>query len=92
MHTDTSPQKLSLRQIAEYNITVQSLLNENCAGMFDGFSLTVDVERGTSTLSGVVVDQADLHSKLIKIRDLGLPLLAVTCTRFGTMPKNKFPV
>ena len=74
--------KLLLRQSAIYEITVQSLLSENCAAMFSGLTLTVDVAQGRSTLSGCVIDQADLHGKLMQIRDLGLPLLSVTCTRF----------
>jgi hypothetical protein len=33
---------------------------------------------GTTTLSGSVADQAALHGLLIKVRDLGLELIAVT--------------
>ena len=32
---------------------------------------------GEAVLSGEVVDQAALHGVLIKVRDLGLPLVAV---------------
>jgi hypothetical protein len=40
---------------------------------------------GDTVLSGALVDQTALHGVLIKIRDLGLPLVAVrrlkrTCT------------
>lgn len=35
---------------------------------------------GTSVLSGPVADQAALHGVIARIRDLGMPLLAVDCT------------
>lgn len=34
---------------------------------------------GTSVISGPVADQAALHGVIARIRDLGLPLLAVDC-------------
>jgi len=34
---------------------------------------------GDTLLTGEVVDQAALHGLLKKVRDLGLPLLAVNC-------------
>jgi hypothetical protein len=40
-------------------------------------TLTLDVERGETILSGPVVDQAALHGLLNKVRDLGLILLSV---------------
>ena len=33
---------------------------------------------GTTTLTGPIADQAALHGLLARIRDLGIPLLAVT--------------
>jgi hypothetical protein len=43
---------------------------------FDGLTIT-NVEQGEALLSGPLPDQAALHVVLTKIRDLGLPLLAV---------------
>ena len=39
---------------------------------------------GTTVLSGPLADQAALHGLLARIRDLGLPLIAVT--RLGADP------
>ncbi len=36
------------------------------------------MDNGETILSGPVVDQTALHGVLIKIRDLGLPLLGLT--------------
>lgn len=33
---------------------------------------------GTTTLTGVIADQAQLHGVLTRIRDLGVPLISVT--------------
>lgn len=61
---------------AVYRITVRGVLGPDWADWFDG--LTVRAEPGgETTLSGAVVDQAALHGLLVKVRDLGLPLLAV---------------
>jgi hypothetical protein len=60
-----------------YRLTVQGHLDRAWADWFDGLTITL-AERGETILTGPVVDQAALHGLLIKIRDLGLPLLAVT--------------
>jgi hypothetical protein len=41
-------------------------------------SITSALE-GETILSGPIVDQTALHGVLIKIRDLGLPLLRLSC-------------
>ena len=43
---------------------------------FDGLSLTQESD-GTTVIRGPVIDQAALHGLLNKVRDLGLPLIAV---------------
>jgi hypothetical protein len=40
-------------------------------------SLTKESD-GTTVIRGPVIDQAALHGLLSKVRDLGLPLIAVT--------------
>jgi hypothetical protein len=60
-----------------YAIRLQGHLDQRWAGSFDGFSFTHESD-GTTTLQGLVIDQAALHGFLRKVRDLGLPLIAVT--------------
>ncbi|MBV9577948.1 MAG: hypothetical protein JO057_05085 [Chloroflexi bacterium] len=59
-----------------YEIRLKGHLNARWADWFDGLTLTQDSD-GTTLLSGPVVDQAALHGLLAKVRDLGLPLVAV---------------
>jgi hypothetical protein len=59
-----------------YEIRIQGHLDDRWSAWFD--SLTVAVtEGGETTLSGLIRDQAALHGVLAKVRDLGLPLIAV---------------
>lgn len=60
----------------EYHIKVKGNLDLTWEDYFDGFIITQQM--GDVTLfTGSVVDQAALFGILIKIRDLGLPLLFV---------------
>jgi hypothetical protein len=61
---------------SRYEIRIEGRLDPRWAGWFDGMTLTT--ADGTTVLSGQVADQAALHGVLAAIRDLGLPLLAVT--------------
>ena len=59
-----------------YQIKVKGTLDEKWSDWFDGFTITRHPDNET-LLVGVARDQAALHGMLTKIRDLGLPLLAV---------------
>jgi len=59
-----------------YEIRLKGHLNARWADWFDGLTLTRESD-GTTLLSGPIVDQAALHGLLGKVRDLGLPLIAV---------------
>lgn len=63
-----------------YHITIQGHLDAGWARWFDGLAIT-NAADGTAVLSGQICDQAALHGVLIKIRDLGLPLIAVQRVR-----------
>jgi hypothetical protein len=65
------------RELMVYQIRVTGHLGREWSDWFDGLSITLE-DNGETILSGPVVDQAALHGLLRKVRDLGLPLLAVT--------------
>jgi hypothetical protein len=59
-----------------YHIYVKGHLDLAWAADFDGLTLR-HLDNGVTLLAGPVADQAALHGFLARIRDLGLPLLAV---------------
>ena len=59
-----------------YAITGQGHLDASWASWFDGLTIT-NIANGTAVLAGRIYDQAALHGVLVKIRDLGLPLIAL---------------
>ena len=65
------------RQVpAGYRIRVDGHLDDHWSGWFDGLTLTHESD-GTTSISGVVSDQAALHGMLMKVRDLGVTLISV---------------
>ncbi len=66
---------LSLVRPVAYQIRVKGRLDQHWSNWFAG--LTVTTSPGETTLSGPVADQAALHGLLLKIRDLGLPLISL---------------
>ncbi len=65
-----------------YQIVVKGHLGSDWSEWFDGLNITM-VDNGETILTGPVVDQTALHGVLIKIRDLGLPLLSLTRIETG---------
>jgi hypothetical protein len=61
---------------AHYQIRVKGTLEPRWSDWFDGLALAQEANDET-TLTGLVADQPALHGLLAKVRDLGLPLLAV---------------
>jgi hypothetical protein len=57
-------------------IRVRGHLGPAWSTWFDDMTITQE-DDGTTTLAGTVVDQAALHSLLVRIRDLGLELVRV---------------
>ena len=60
-----------------YEIRVQGRLDQRWSSWFDGLTITYEGEDIT-VLRGPLVDEAALHGVLSKVRDLALPLLAVS--------------
>jgi len=59
-----------------YEIRVQGHIGDSWSSWFEGLSLRHE-ENGETVLYGDIVDQAALHGILMRIRDLGLPLVSV---------------
>jgi hypothetical protein len=60
-----------------YHIRLKGHLDSHWSAWFDGMTISNQVN-GEVVLHGPLADQAALHGVLMKIRDLGLPPLAVT--------------
>jgi hypothetical protein len=59
-----------------YEIRVEGHIGDSWSSWFEGLALRHE-ESGETVLSGPLADQAALHGVLLKIRDLGLPLVEV---------------
>lgn len=60
-----------------YQVRLAARLDPRWSAWLDGLTPRTCPD-GTTTLSGPIADQAALHGLLARIRDLGIPLLAVT--------------
>ena len=60
---------------AEYQIKVRGKLGDQWSDWFTG--MTVNCEGPVTVIRGEIPDQPALHGLLIRIRDLGLPLISV---------------
>ena len=74
MNPDHFPSTLDQPQ--HYRITIKGHLHPRWSEWFENLTIT-HLPDGTTTLSGLVVDQATLYGLIIKLRDMGLPLIAV---------------
>jgi hypothetical protein len=60
---------------AEYQIRVKGNLGSRWSDWFSG--MTIESEGTVTTITCKVLDQPALHGLLVRIRDLGLPLIWV---------------
>lgn len=66
-----------------YEIRVRGQSGSHWRAWFEGLTLT-SVENGETLMAGPIQDQAAWHGILVKIRDLGLPLVSVVRVEPGT--------
>lgn len=65
------------RQVpAGYRLRVAGHLDHHWSPWFGDLTLTHE-DDGTTSLTGVVSDQAELHGLLMKVRDIGVTLISV---------------
>jgi hypothetical protein len=78
-------------EAGRYEIRLEGHLDGRWSSWFDGLSLTRQ-DDGTTVIHGRVADQAALHGLLQKVRDIGLPLVSITCLepdRPGVVPTTQ---
>lgn len=68
---------VSRSQPVGYVLRVSGHLDPHWSAGFADLALVHDAD-GTTTLTGPVADQAELHGILTRIRDLGVVLISVT--------------
>ena len=73
-----------------YEIRLKGHLGREWTDWFGGMAVAL-TEDGDTLLTGPVPDQAALHGILKKVRDLGLPLLAVQCVEPNEKGANRTP-
>ena len=60
---------------ADYKIIVKGKLSDQWSDWFAG--MTIASDRDVTILTGTQIDQSALHGLLVRVRDLGLPLISV---------------
>jgi len=61
-------------------IRVKGRIDERWSEWLDDLTIT-HTDQDETVLTGSIVDQAALYGMIAKLRDLGLPLLAVNCVK-----------
>ena len=73
--TTESSRRGQVRDV-KYEIRIDASLDTCWADWFDGMQITKEPDDVT-VIAGEVVDQAELHGLLAKVRDLGVTLISV---------------
>ncbi len=75
-----SPTPFRVDEPGTYRIIVQGRLDDSWSDWFGGMELSSEANddgQTVTSLSGPIIDQAQLHGVLSRLRDLGLTLLLV---------------
>lgn len=70
-----------------YAFQVQGHLDDHWTRWLGDVTITHN-DNGTSTFVAFITDQAELHGLLVKVRDLGITLLAITRTTLLAGPSE----
>ena len=73
---------------AVYQITVKGHLDSQWSAWFDNMTISNEAN-GEAVLCGPLADQSALYGVLAKMRNLGLPLLAVTTVAIDESPNDQ---
>lgn len=73
-----------------YEIRVEGGLGADWSEWFGGLAVTTDAE-GHTVLAGPIADQAALYGVLVRLRDLGLPLISVNTIESSYRVKGNVP-
>jgi hypothetical protein len=68
--------RIDLNQTQYFEIKIGGHLSEQRSNSFEGFQVT-QLASGETRISGEIKDQSQLFGILIRIRDMGIPLLSV---------------
>lgn len=72
-----------------FEIRIKGHLSPERSRNFNGLELT-EISNGETLICGKFKDQAHLFGILIRIRDMGIPLLSVNRTRTQKSPPKEF--
>jgi hypothetical protein len=69
-------EKILINQTHYFEISIYGHLSDQRKRIFEGLRVT-QLEDGKTLIAGEIKDQAQLFGILIRIRDMGIPLLSV---------------
>jgi hypothetical protein len=78
------------RSTSHYELRIQGHLDQHWSSWFGGLTLQNE-DDGTTTLRGPVIDQAELHGLLAKVRDLGATLISIRTIDNPDHDDGRFP-
>ena len=73
-----------------YQIRIEGHLSDSWSSWFEGLAIRHE-DSGETVLAGSLADQAALHGVLMRIRDLGLPLISVTRQKQADRDSDSWP-